>query len=171
MLKDIPHYESLLNMAKKFPSLDSTAWEACLYLLRTADLIAANSHTFFKKHNLSQSRFTVLTLLTRPGLASATPASLADKAAVTRATMTGLIDTLEKDGMVMRVPDPLDRRTMHIELTAAGRAKLEEILPECYAKIATMLAPLNSGERGQLVALLQKIDEGLSTAAPGETEA
>ncbi len=42
-------------------------------------------------------------------------------AGVTRATMTGLIDTLERDGLVMREPDPVDRRMMFVQLTR-GRA-------------------------------------------------
>ena len=42
-------------------------------------------------------------------------------------TMTRMLDTLENDGLVERLPDPSDRRTKQLRLTAAGEAALEEI--------------------------------------------
>jgi MarR family transcriptional regulator for hemolysin len=44
------------------------------------------------------------------------------------ATLTRMLDSLEGDGLVERLPDPSDRRTKHIRLTDAGEAALEEIL-------------------------------------------
>lgn len=172
MLKDIPQYECLLEAARHYPTLEPSAHEACLHLLRTADLVTEDSQRFFNKHHISQSRFTVLMLLHRPWVKVRTPASLADDAGVTRATMTGLIDTLEKDGMVTRRPDPQDRRITQIELTELGRATLDAIIPECFTKIARMLAPLDADERRQFVALLQKIEAGLTSGEPnGNAEA
>ncbi len=42
-------------------------------------------------------------------------------------TMTRMIDTLEADGLVERVPDPGDRRTKQLRLTPEGERVLEEI--------------------------------------------
>lgn len=42
-------------------------------------------------------------------------------------TMTRMLDTLEADGLVERLPDPSDRRTKQLRLTEAGEAALEEI--------------------------------------------
>jgi DNA-binding MarR family transcriptional regulator len=41
--------------------------------------------------------------------------------------ITGLVDSLEKAGLVERVPDPDDRRSIHARLTAAGRSRIESI--------------------------------------------
>ena len=42
-------------------------------------------------------------------------------------TMTRMLDTLENDGLVERLPDPADRRTKQLRLTSAGEAVLAEI--------------------------------------------
>jgi len=162
MLKDLPQYDCLLKAAERYPSLDPTANEAFLHLLRTGDMVFADIHEFFTRHNISQGRFTVMALLHRPWVESCTPASLAEESGVTRATMTGLIDTLEKDGMVRRQADAQDRRTVHVRLTEQGVACLEAMLPDYFQCISRIVSPLNSRERKELVRLLQKLQEGLT---------
>jgi len=103
-------------------------------------------------------------LLHRPWVESCTPASLADESGVTRATMTGLIDTLEKDGMVVRQSDAHDRRTIHVSLTEQGRACLDAMLPDYFSCVSRIICPLSERERKELVRLLQKLQEGLSPA-------
>ncbi|WP_214416610.1 MarR family winged helix-turn-helix transcriptional regulator [Sphaerisporangium fuscum] len=46
---------------------------------------------------------------------------LARAAGVSSRNVTGLVDTLERDGLVRRVPDPSDRRSVLAEITPAGR--------------------------------------------------
>ncbi|MCK2215951.1 MarR family transcriptional regulator [Actinomadura sp. ATCC 31491] len=50
---------------------------------------------------------------------------LARAAGVSSRNVTGLVDTLERDGLVRRVPDPADRRSVLTEITPAGRAWVE----------------------------------------------
>jgi len=175
MLKDIPQYDCLLEAAKHYPTLEPSANEAFLHLLRTADLISEDSQLFFNRYNISQGRFTVLMLLHSPlaksrGLTegSQTPASLAEHAGVTRATMTGLLDTLEKDGLIAREPGIQDRRITHIRLTEQGEARIEAMIPDCFQCISRNIAPLTRDERKELVRLLQKLQEGLTRTHPSE---
>ena len=86
-----------------------------------------------------------------------TPAELADAAGVTRATMTGLIDTLERDGFVKRKPDPNDRRMMSVLLTAKGERFLRDFLPGHFKSISKLMSPLTEAERKTLVRLLTKV--------------
>jgi len=169
MLKDLPRFECLLRAAERCPTLQPSACDAFLNLLRTGDDVFAVVDRFLASHDISQGRFTVLMLLgmecnneeDRPS----TPATLAELAGVTRATMTGLIDTLEKDRLVSREPDPVDRRTVHVVLTGEGRAVLEGILPDYFQCVSDLLNPLSENERKQLVRLLQKIQTGLPAPA------
>ena len=171
MLKDLPQYECLLKAAELYPSFEPSACEAFLNVLRTADLVFEDIGRFLARHNISQGRFTVMMLLYRPWVESCTPASLAEESGVTRATMTGLIDTLEKDGMVLRQADARDRRTIHVVLTPAGRASMEAMLPDYFQCVSRILKPLNGSERKNLVALLQKLQEGLTPADPADPAA
>src|SRR5690606_10989024 len=56
-------------------------------------------------------------------------------------TMTRMLDTLEKDGLVERLADPADRRTKQLRLTAAG----EEILAAIFEIADEMRARLLDG--------------------------
>ena len=171
MLKDVPRYECLLKAADRYPTLNPTASEAFLHLLRTGDVVFAAESEFFRKHNISQGRFTVLMLLNRCSAQPSSPAALADAAGVTRATMTGLLDTLEKDGVVTREADPHDRRTVLVSLTRAGQAALEKMLPDYFAFVAAIMEPLTASDRKLLVGLLQKIQRGLAPDSVAEQPA
>ena len=180
LLKDLPRYECLLEAAKEFPDLDPSAAEAFLHLLYTGDEVFGVSDRSFSGHNISHGRFGVLMLLWRSGQPRAarlmgadecvsgprTPAELADAAGVTRATMTGLIDTLERDGFVKRAPDPDDRRMMSVRLTPAGEKFLIEFLPGHFKAIAALMSPLSEAERKTLVRLLGKIQQQAAAMNP-----
>ncbi len=173
LLKDLPRYECLLEAAREFPDLDPSAMEAFLHLLRTGDEVFSVTDHNLSAHNISHGRFGVLMLLWRSSqprilalmgddagvVGPRTPAELAEAAGVTRATMTGLIDTLERDGFVKRDPDLTDRRMMSVRLTAAGEHFLQEFLPGHFQAITSLMSPLSETERKTLVHLLGKIQQ------------
>ena len=170
MLKDLPRYECLLEAARSFPDLDPSACEAFLHLLRAGDEAYRQSEDFFNGHSISPGRFTVLMLLSEnlgAGSLPQTPAELAEKAGVTRATITGLVDTLERDGLVTREHDSDDRRMMRVHMTPKGHATLREVLPGHFKRMAALMAPLSENERKTLVRLLAKIAGQGSTMAAG----
>jgi len=180
LLKDLPRYECLLEAAKEFPQLDPSAAEAFLHLLRTADDGFSVAERNLTGHNISQGRFCVLMLLWRsvqPNSAALlgadagmpgprTPAELADAAGVTRATMTGLVDTLERDGLVTREPDPDDRRMMSVLLTAKGDKFLREFLPGHFRITGAVMSTLTETERRTLVQLLVKVQQQVARLNP-----
>jgi DNA-binding MarR family transcriptional regulator len=176
MLKDLPRYECLLEAAREFPELDPSAAEAYLHLLRTADDVFALSELRLSAYGISQGRFGVLMLLwrsseprngdipiTQPPCGPRTPAELADAAGVTRATMTGLIDTLERDGYVVREPDPSDRRMLLVRLTKKAENFLARFLPVHFRGASEVMGALTESERKTLVRLLGKIQHHASS--------
>lgn len=185
LLKDLPRYECLLEAAKEFPDLDPSAAEAFLHLLRTSDEVFAVGDRNLASYNMSHGRFGVLMLLwrsTQPraatlmgaeacGTGPRTPAELADAAGVTRATMTGLIDTLERDGFVKREPDPNDRRMMSVRLTSKGEQFLHEFLPGHFRTIAALMSALSENERKTLVRLLNKVQEQVNAVNAARSSA
>jgi DNA-binding MarR family transcriptional regulator len=161
LLKEVPQYEFLLERAKRCPELDPSAMEAFLHLLRTgSDLFEAFGRVM-AGHAISQGRFIVLILLNRDPAKPVNLADLADRANVTRATMTGLIDTLERDGFVKREHVPDDRRMMLVRLTAEGRSFLERLLPDYFRRIAAVMSRLTEAERKTLVVLMGKIEQAV----------
>jgi DNA-binding MarR family transcriptional regulator len=172
MLKDLPRYECLLEAAQQFPDLDPSAAEVFLHLLRTGDETFELIESNLAGHHLSQGRFGVLMALwgscQRAGdrVAPLSPAELAGRTGVTRATITGLVDTLERDGLVTRTPDPDDRRMMAIGLTARGEKLLKTVLPSHFRRMAQLMEPLSESERKTLVRLLTKILRSAAEIAP-----
>jgi DNA-binding MarR family transcriptional regulator len=180
LLKDLPRYECLLEAAREFPELDPSAAEAFLHLLRTGDEAFGVTERNLTGHNISQGRFCVLMLLWRsvqPRAAALlgadactpgprTPAELADAAGVTRATMTGLVDTLERDGFVTREPDPDDRRMMSVRLTAKAEKFLQDFLPGHFKVTGAIMSTLTEAERKTLVRLLVKIQQQVAVLNP-----
>ena len=165
LLKDLPRYECLLEAAKEFPDLEPSACETFLHLLRGGDESVRVMESNLARHNITQGRFSVLMILLnrcRSNSGTLGPAELADAAGVSRATMTGLIDTLERDGLVTRAPDTVDRRMMLVRLTDKGRARLEEILPEHFKRMSWLMSPLSEFERQTLVQLLNKLHQQAS---------
>ena len=171
MLKNLPRYECLLEAAKEFPDLDPSASEAFLHLLHAGDECFRAVESHLASHNITQGRFSVLMSLMNQcrgdgSVAALSPAELADRTGVTRATMTGLVDTLERDGLVTRAPDTQDRRMMAVCLTLKGREVLHEILPEHFRRMATLMQSLSESERKTLVGLLHKIKAQAAEIAP-----
>ncbi len=163
MLKDLPRYECLLQAARRYPSLDPSATDAFLNLLRTGDEVFAAEAEFLAERGISQGRFTVLMLLNRGcDTRRRRRPALAEASGVTRATMTGLLDTLEKDRLTERQTDPHDRRTIHVTLTPKGQALIEGLIPDYFRCVSGIMEPLDEVERTMLVALLHKIQQGLA---------
>jgi len=157
ILHELPQYECLLKAAERYASSDSTAHEAFLYLQHATDMLLEEINKAFARHKISNRRFIVMILLNRVLGESCTLATLARKSGVTPATMTGIIDTLEKEGLAERKEDTRDRRFIPVSLTDKGRSKLIAMLPDCFQCISKIMSPLNRRECQELVRLLQKL--------------
>jgi DNA-binding MarR family transcriptional regulator len=167
LLKEVPQYESLLEVSKRYPELDPSAMEAFLHLMRTSNELSEAFDALHASHNISHGRFIVLMLLNRAPEKPVNPADLADRASVTRATMTGLIDTLERDGFVKREHTLDDRRMMHVRLTAEGRGYFAKILPDYFRRVALVMSQLTPDDRKVLVSLMGKVQQSLPVIAAG----
>ena len=169
ILKNLPRYECLLEAAQEIPELDPSACEAFLHLLRTGDEAFLYAEQNLTEHGISHGRFGVLMLLwgeahdSEANINGMTPAELADQSNVTRATMTGLVDTLVRDGFVKRAADTADRRMMRVALTRKAEKFLERLLPGHFQRMAALMDPLSQTERKTLVKLLNKILQNAST--------
>ena len=81
---------------------------------------------------------------------------LAEHASVSRATVTGLLDTLEKAGLLARASDARDRRASCVRITEKGQALLRKVQPLLIRWTENILSALSARERTRFVALLRK---------------
>lgn len=82
-------------------------------------------------------------------------------------TMTRMLDTLEADGLVERLPDPADRRTKQLRVTAEGERVLEEIFDIADELRARLLNGVPCDRMDELNELLVMLTERLDAGLPG----
>ena len=159
--KELPNFETMRLDGQRFAQFDASAIEAFVTLLFISGNLEIAFDAHLQRHNLSKGRFMILILLNRAKTAPMSPAGLADCCGVTRATVTGLLDTLETAGYVKREPDPVDRRGLVVRLTPTGKQQLDDLFPEHYARISKVMSHLDEAERDQLVGLLKKVADNI----------
>ncbi|RLC07319.1 MAG: MarR family transcriptional regulator [Deltaproteobacteria bacterium] len=162
-LKDLPSDRTLKDFTKRYPDLDPSALKSCAVLLRTGSDLLTAFEAILGKYGLSQGRFLTLIVLNRTPDKATNPSTLAEKVGVKRATMTGLLDGLERKAFIERVAHPEDRRKLGIRLTKKGRHLLGGMLPDYYSHIGKLMAKLSEKDRQELNRLLEKVNQGLST--------
>ncbi len=131
-------------------------YRTLLELLRTADTVWDASRTFFERWDLGPSQFNVLNLL-RLYPAGLTQTELSRELIMHRSNVTGLLDRLERRGLVARREVAADRRAYNVVLTPAGVRLLRDILPRYYQNAARVWGRLSARRAAALIADLQQV--------------
>lgn len=101
-----------------------------------------------KEHKLARSQFQVLYLVDQADELAGK--DLLAKLQVEPATLTGIVDTLEQKGWLIRMEDPKDRRIRLLKLTASGRKLMKSIPNPAAAVEKQMLATLTADQKHTL---------------------
>lgn len=153
---------ALLEEAERRALADTVNMRACFELLALAGAIDKDCATRLAPFRLSEGKFVLLFLLhDQPDGLS--PHELAERAGVTRATITGLLDGLERDGFVMRRTGLDDRRKIAVVLTEPGRKTARDLLKDHSAWIASLFAGFTASERQTFHALVRRIWQNLAS--------
>jgi DNA-binding MarR family transcriptional regulator len=147
------------------------AMEAYLCLLRVASDVLDATEQYYASHGTSQGRFTVLALLNRTPDEPLNPADLADRAGVTRATMTGLLQGLENEGLVKRTSCNDDKRMCWVELTTKGRKYVDSVLPGLFRGVSDLMGEISEKDRKNLLNVLEKVSDRIHYIADDERRA
>lgn len=111
---------------------------------------------------ISAVQWAVLGALSREGFEEGTSFNqLKEYLFVSRQNLDGVLKRMERDGHVIRVPDPNDRRARLVVLTSSGRTfwnKLQDIITEFYRQA---LEEMSFDDGVSLLHLLKKYQEGL----------
>lgn len=91
---------------------------------------------------------------------------LSKRMMVTGGNVTGITDQLEREKLVVRVPDPQDRRAWAVRLTPAGRSAFAEMAAVHERWIDEMLADIPAEEKASLIALLASMKQRLRIDEP-----
>lgn len=139
------------------PDLDVSPLEVLSRVTRLARHLDRQRTIVFARHELETWTFDVLSALRRSEGEQLSPGQLLAQTLVTSGTMTNRIDRLEERGLVRRRPDPSDARSVRVQLTAAGRRRVDAALRDLVARENAILGSLDESERATLAALLRRV--------------
>jgi DNA-binding MarR family transcriptional regulator len=123
---------------------DELRLRAWVQLARTFSLVQRRIVAALAESDVTLPQFDVLaTLRFSEGV---TQQELAERLLVTKGNVCGVLDRLERLGWVERRPDPEDRRANRLHLTAAGRRKVETLLPRHDALVVESLGALSDAD-------------------------
>ena len=93
------------------------------------------------------------------------PSVIAERVLITTASMTSVLDTLERRRLVQRMPHPDDRRKLLVDITPDAVAILDELLPSFHARERDVIsAALSTSEQRQLLRLIAKVQDAAGEA-------
>ena len=139
------------------PDVDVSPLEVLSRVARLARHLDRQRSLVFARHDLETWMFDVLSALRRADGQQLSPGQLLAQTLVTSGTMTNRIDRLEERGLVRRRPDPSDARSVRVQLTAAGRRRVDGALEDLAAREDAILGTLDASERATLAALLRRV--------------
>ncbi len=164
MTQDVPSRPPVTvdeDFADEFPDARRLATLAAVNLVRTADLLLAEiNRRRWTVADLSASAAQILAVVEGAG-EPLPPHIIAERLLVTSGTMTSLLDTLERRGLIRRVPHPTDRRKLLIDITGEARGILDRMLPRVHGASRDVFAVLSDEACETLVGLLERVQAQL----------
>jgi DNA-binding MarR family transcriptional regulator len=148
------------DFADRYPQASARATECAMNLVFTADLLVKRITTLLQPFDLSPASGLVLSMLA-DAESPLPPNMIAERLIISRATVTGLIDSLERRGYVQRRPHHTDRRMLLVEVTDAGRQVATSFRPIVHQQQKVWLEALSEEEQQQLIASLQQVQATL----------
>ncbi|MGL5810560.1 MAG: MarR family winged helix-turn-helix transcriptional regulator [Nocardioides sp.] len=148
--------ERAMNARVGHLPLDFAAAQAVSSIYRAAN--AARSHltnSVLRRHELTWTGFLVLWLLwiwdrmeTR---------RVAENVGISKATLSGVANTLVSRGFIRRVDSAIDRRLVELELTEEGEVLMEQLFPEFNAAEARLVADIPADQMTSFTGCLRQI--------------
>jgi DNA-binding MarR family transcriptional regulator len=153
------------DFEKEFPGASRSAAEVAANLVRTSNAFVAEiDRPSREMANLSVSAFQTLAILEGAG-EPLTARTIAERMLVSSASMTSLLDTLERRGLVERRPHPSDRRKVLIHLTEQAQQVVDQVLPVVHAVISEAVGNIAESQREPLIAALTTMRARLDVLA------
>jgi DNA-binding MarR family transcriptional regulator len=133
------------------PNLDLIL-ESMIYLYSESRRV---TRAVAEQYGLTGSQLLVLKMLEPRGQVSLS--ALSEEIRAKNSTVTGIVDRMERDGLVVRRRSGDDRRVVHIELTAKGRKLANDVKADPKHMFRALLEELPSKDAAELERIMAKL--------------
>lgn len=149
-----PKLQQELSQSKPF---SSTAEEALLALVRTADRISLAEERFFREHDITPTQYNVLRILRGAGEEGRTCKELRQRLISHVPDVTRLLDRMEREGWIERARNRPDRRIVTTTLTPSGRALVDKLDKPVEQFIQNVMGGVDESHLGGLISVLEEM--------------
>ncbi|SHH22606.1 MarR family winged helix-turn-helix transcriptional regulator [Tepidibacter thalassicus] len=152
--------KKLYDFLESYNFIEDMSGKTIINLLKSVEIMRFVYNNLFAKYGISESKFSVLLLLyhSKDGMALC---EIGEKLFVTRANITGLIDRMEKEGLVEKRVNPKDRRSVKAYLTNKGKGLFEDVKEKHIDFSKQMTRGLDINEKECLNNLLEKLQRDI----------
>ncbi|GAA3243907.1 MarR family transcriptional regulator [Pseudonocardia petroleophila] len=134
----------------------SRAMAAVTSVMRVQQILLSAVDAALRPHGLTFARYEALVLLTFARTGRLPMRVMGDRLQLHPTSVTNIVDRLQADGLVRRIPHPTDRRATLVEITADGAA-LRARATESVTAVDFGLEGLSDEQQAQLTALLGEV--------------
>lgn len=134
---------------EKYPKADADSIELNYLMSAAADAMRAASEQLFSRFGTEQQRraFGLVRVIYFSDDQMLSQTELSERLNLPPSTVTYFIDSLERDGLVVRTPHPSDRRMTLVAITSAGKSLSEEIVPAVAHHMAMVASVFTQQEK------------------------
>ena len=156
-MSDADHVDHLIEQwGRVLPGLDVSPMAVIARISRLCRILERDVDQIYAEHGLNHAQFGVLAALRRSGPPfRLSPTELYSSLLITSGAVTNRLERLTAAGLVRRVPDPADGRSLLVALTPKGLRLIDRLVELHYAREAELLESLGARDREQLVRLLR----------------
>jgi MarR family 2-MHQ and catechol resistance regulon transcriptional repressor len=151
------YWSQVKKHGSKYPEFNWPSVETLMNLIYTYDVVAANSARKVGAYGITRAGFSVLMILSRSQVKACKQNEISQLMLVSRANITGLVDSLVHLGLVERANDPHDRRVNLIRIMPKGEKLLEDLLPGYYKYMQEICSVFTLEEKKKFCDLLTRL--------------
>ncbi len=162
--REVLEREVLARLKREFPTSDTEFLMTFVRVIHAVHAVPILFEQYFSLMGLSKARFMVLIqLFLRGGDEGLGISEISSLYGVRSATMTGIVDTLEKEGYVVRSHSRKDRRRVILTLTKQGQVFMRRFIPAHSANLQSMMSSFTREDMETLMALNERLVTSIET--------
>lgn len=151
----------LIKLTESYKWVNEMPNKTIIELKKTSDILEEIHNKFFSRFNTSSTKFNALVILYKCSEEGIMLSEIGEQMLVTKANITGLIDRLEKQGLVKRTRDDIDRRKVWATITQKGKIFAKEMIENYKEWSKNIMVDLDDEEKKQFINTLKKIQTRL----------
>jgi DNA-binding MarR family transcriptional regulator len=154
------HPKALMTVREVSKRTDKTPLGMILSIVMSYEVLVRYLEVYLKQHGVSFIRFNIMSTLFKNG-GEMTPSEIAENVFREKNSVTAVINTLEREGVVRREPSSEDRRSVRVVITEKGWKEANRLSPIVQELSREALSCMDKAQVEQLVSMMRALRESL----------